>query len=179
MWQRLTHGEQAALGELYDRFAPLVHALAHRVTADHDEATAVLREVFAEVWEHPEDYDPEGGPLRGWIAELAQRHAIRRLRRTAEAGEGERAVAEERVRAAAAAARADFIRAAMPPPLRDALDLAHHGRLDYHAIAGELGTTPDEARRRLRLGLQLISSALHTDPYEDPGGPNSRAAGAR
>jgi RNA polymerase sigma-70 factor (ECF subfamily) len=171
MWQRLTHGEQAALGELYDRFAPLVHALAHRVTADDEAATAVLREVFTEIWEHPEGYDPQDGPLRGWIAELAQRHAIRRLRRSAEA--------EERIRAAAAAARADFIRAAMPPPLRDALDLAHHQRLDYRAVADELGVTPDEARRRLRLGLQLISSALHTGPYEGPGDAGSGAEGGR
>ncbi|CAM5558024.1 hypothetical protein GCM10010345_23250 [Streptomyces canarius] len=34
MQQRLARGEAAALGELYDRFASLVHSLAHRVLSD-------------------------------------------------------------------------------------------------------------------------------------------------
>jgi hypothetical protein len=34
MQQRLARGEAAALGELYDRFASLVHGLAHTVLGD-------------------------------------------------------------------------------------------------------------------------------------------------
>ncbi len=36
MQQRLARGEEAALGELYDRYASLVHSLAHRVLDDDD-----------------------------------------------------------------------------------------------------------------------------------------------
>ncbi|MEV5243268.1 sigma factor, partial [Streptomyces cinnamoneus] len=75
MQQRLVHGEAAALGELYDRFASLVHGLAHRVLGDESGADRVTREVFGYVWEHPEAYDPKEGPLRSWIASLAHRHA--------------------------------------------------------------------------------------------------------
>ncbi len=54
MQQRLARGEAAALGEMYDRFASLVHNLAHRVLDDERAADSVTREVFARVWEHPE-----------------------------------------------------------------------------------------------------------------------------
>ncbi|GGS64461.1 hypothetical protein GCM10010270_39590 [Streptomyces violaceus] len=40
MQQRLARGEAAALGELYDRFASLVHGLAHRVLATSAPPTA-------------------------------------------------------------------------------------------------------------------------------------------
>ncbi|NUP31563.1 MAG: RNA polymerase subunit sigma-70, partial [Streptomycetaceae bacterium] len=80
MQQRLARGEAAALGELYDRFASLVHSLAHRVLGDERAADGVTREVFAHVWEHPDTYDPKQGPLRTWVAQVTQRLAVQRLR---------------------------------------------------------------------------------------------------
>ena len=57
MQQRLARGEAAALGELYDRFASLVHGLAHRVLGDERAADGITREVFIHVWEHPDAED--------------------------------------------------------------------------------------------------------------------------
>jgi len=172
MQQRLTRGEAAALGELYDRFATLVHGLAHRVLGDERAADGVTREVFAHVWEHPDAYDPEQGPLRSWVAGLTHRLAVQRLRATETAalagGHGTSEELERKVRHAAVAARADYIVQAMPAPLRTALELAYFQRRDYRQTATDLGVTEDEARRRLRLGLQLLSTAHDTGA---PGGP--------
>ncbi|MBR7676897.1 sigma-70 family RNA polymerase sigma factor, partial [Streptomyces daliensis] len=162
MQQRLARGEAAALGELYDRFASLVHSLAHRVLDDEEAADQTTREVFAHVWEHPDAYDPKEGPLRSWIAGVTQRRAAARLRqrhrdlgpRSPERFEQ----IEEKVRAASTAARADYIVTSMPASLRAALELAYFQRRDYRQTARQLGVTEDEARRRLRLGLQLLSS---------------------
>ncbi|MER5596712.1 sigma-70 family RNA polymerase sigma factor [Streptomyces sp. NPDC002265] len=165
MQQRLARGEAAALGEFYDRFASLVHGLAHRVLEDERAADSVTREVFAHVWEHPDAYDPKTGPLRTWVAALTHRLAVQRLRATgtaALAGDDGGASAEElelKVRHASVAARADYIVQSMPAPLRAALDLAYFQRRDYRQTAADLGVTEDEARRRLRLGLQLLSTA--------------------
>ena len=41
MQRRLARGEAAALGECFDRFASLVHGLAHRVLGDEDAAFTV------------------------------------------------------------------------------------------------------------------------------------------
>ncbi|MEW2624871.1 sigma-70 family RNA polymerase sigma factor [Streptomyces sp. NPDC048106] len=178
MQQRLARGEAAALGEAYDRFASLVHSLAHRVLGEEKAADAVTREVFAHVWEHPETYDPKQGPLRTWIAAVTHRLAVQRLRDREElrrggwpggpAGAGgpddvEELVSgedlESKVRRASVAARADYIVHSMPLPLRRALELAYFQRRDYRQTAADLGVTEDEARRRLRLGLQLLSTA--------------------
>ncbi|MBC9716411.1 sigma-70 family RNA polymerase sigma factor [Streptomyces sp. TRM66268-LWL] len=164
MQQRLARGEAAALGELYDRFASLVHSLAHRVLDDEEAADRVTREVFAHVWENPESYEPKQGSMRSWIAALAHRQAVQRLRKEgaaalAEGGEGSAEELERKVREASAAARADYIVTSMPAPLRAALELAYFQRRDYRQTAADLGVTEDEARRRLRLGLQLLSSA--------------------
>lgn len=173
MQQRLARGEAAALGETYDRFASLVHSLAHRVLGEEKAADAVTREVFAHVWEHPETYDPKQGPLRTWIAAVTHRLAVQCLRDREErdrgglpGGEpdvgGERVGGEDlesKVRRASVAARADYIVHSMPVPLRHALELAYFQRRDYRQTAADLGVTEDEARRRLRLGLQLLSTA--------------------
>ncbi|MFJ9560017.1 RNA polymerase sigma factor [Streptomyces fuscichromogenes] len=167
MQQRLARGEAAALGELYDRFASLVHGLAHRVLGDEHAADGITREVFAQVWEHPDAYDPRQGPLRSWLAALTHRLAVQRLRATETAAlapgdDSSPEAAEElehKVRRASVAARADYIVHSMPAPLRAALDLAYFQRRDYRQTAVDLGVTEDEARRRLRLGLQLLSTA--------------------
>jgi RNA polymerase sigma-70 factor (ECF subfamily) len=166
MQQRLARGEAAALGELYDRFASLVHGLAHRVLGDERAADSITREVFAHVWEHPDAYDPRQGPLRTWVAALTHRLAVQRLRATETAaltpgdtGTEATEELERKVRRASVAARADYIVHSMPTPLRAALDLAYFQRRDYRQTAVDLGVTEDEARRRLRLGLQLLSTA--------------------
>lgn len=166
MQQRLAHGEAAALGELYDRFASLVHSLAYRVLDDEDAADRVTREVFAYIWEHPDSYDPKQGPLRSWVAGVTRHQAVQRLRQTEAASARDcgadapaPAEIEQKILEASTAARADFIVTSMPAPLRAALELAYFQRRDYRQTAADLGVTEDEARRRLRLGLQLLSTA--------------------
>ncbi|GAA3001637.1 RNA polymerase sigma factor [Streptomyces fulvorobeus] len=180
MQQRLARGEAAALGELYDRFAALVHSQAHRMLDDEDAADLVTREVFGYVWENPDAYDPKQGSMRSWVARLTHRRSVQRLRDAeaspygSAAGDEDRAPGpdglEERVRRATAAARADYIVASMPAPLRAALELAYIQRRDYRQTAADLGVTEDEARRRLRLGLQLLSTA-NTRPLEGSSPP--------
>jgi RNA polymerase sigma-70 factor (ECF subfamily) len=169
MQQRLARGEEAALAELYDRYASLVHSLAHRVMDDEEAADLITREVFGYVWENPDAYDPKHGSMRSWIAALTQRHAVHQLREYENRGRSTPAEVEARVREANTAARADFIVTSMPTPLRAALELAYRERLDYREAAAGLGVSEDEARRRLRLGLQLLSTAM--EPGEQPGGP--------
>lgn len=179
MQQRLARGEAAALGELYDRFSSLVHGLAHRVLGDERAADRITREVFVHVWEHPEAYDPREGPLRAWMAALTQRLALRRLHgngtAAAHAGRGSPDPLALRVRRASAAARADCIVHSMPVPLRAALELAYFQRRDYRQTAADLGIPEDEARRRLRLGLQLLSTAHDTN---FPGAPSGYGGAA-
>ncbi|GGZ25950.1 RNA polymerase sigma factor [Streptomyces inusitatus] len=175
MQQRLARGEAAALGELYDRFASLVHMLAHRVLDDDAAADQVTREVFGYVWENPDAYDPKQGSMRSWMAKLTNSQAVHRLRQSEAAAlaagrGGSPEELELKVRRAAVAARADYIVTSMPAPLRAALERAYHQHMDYRQTAEDLGVSEDEARRRLRLGLQLLSTA-HSRPLEGSSPP--------
>ncbi|MFF5566017.1 sigma-70 family RNA polymerase sigma factor [Streptomyces sp. NPDC012623] len=183
MQQRMARGEAAALGELYDRFAPLVHSLAHRVLDDDSAADRVTREVFGHLWENPDTYDPRQGSIRSWVANVTQELAVERLRQTeaaayeasGDASEERLAELEAKIRRASAAARADYIVSSMPAPLWDALKLAYFQRRDYHRAAADLGVTEEEARRRLRLGLQLLSTANTRagEGFSPPGSPGT------
>jgi RNA polymerase sigma-70 factor (ECF subfamily) len=180
MQQRLARGEAAALGELYDRYASLVHSIANRVLDDDAAADRITREVFGHVWENPDTYDPRQGSMSSWVANVTRQQAVRRFRETeteayeakGAAGGEEAEELERKVRRAAAVARADYIVTSMPAPLRDALELAYHQRRDYRQTAEDLGVTADEARRRLRLGLQLLSTA-NTQPLEGSAPPGN------
>ncbi|MDI5965078.1 sigma factor [Streptomyces sp. SL13] len=165
MQQRLARGEEAALGELYDRFGPLVYGLALRILDDEDAADRVTREVFGHIWENPDAYDPRDGNMRSWIATLTQRQSVSRLRafeaeRVRSGGQRAGEPFEARVREANTAARADFIRDSMPASIRAALNLAYIQRRDYRQAALELGLSEVEARRRMRLGLQMLATAM-------------------
>ncbi|WP_066952818.1 RNA polymerase sigma factor [Streptomyces lushanensis] len=181
MQQRLARGEAAALGELYDRFAPLVRSLAHRVLDDDEAADRVTKDVFSHVWDNPGTYDPKQGSMRSWVANITREMAVDRFRRTeAEAyeasGEGTAEELEQKIRQASAAARADYIVRSMPTPLWAALELAYFRRRNYRQAAADLGVSEDEARRRLRLGLQLLATAdlRAADGFPPPGSGRTR-----
>ncbi|MEY9872274.1 RNA polymerase sigma-70 factor (ECF subfamily) [Streptacidiphilus sp. MAP12-33] len=171
--RRLARGEESALGELYDQFAPLVHGLASRVLADQAAAEEITQAVFAHVWEHPESFDPAQGSMRSWIGTLTHRRAVERLRREA-AGAGpdgdeqggplEPPSVEEEVLAAATAARVQYVVSSLPQALRETLLLTYFGGRTYRQAAKELGIAPDTAKHRMRLGLQLLAGALSTEP---------------
>ncbi|MEY9847486.1 sigma-70 family RNA polymerase sigma factor [Streptacidiphilus sp. MAP5-3] len=173
--RRLARGEESALGELYDQFAPLVHGLANRVLGDQAAAEQITRDVFAHVWEQPESFDPAQGSMRSWIGTLTHRRAVERLRREhAAAGEQDGGVdgpleppsVEEEILAAATAARVQYVVGSLPQALRETLLLTYFGGRTYGEAATELGITPVTAKHRMRLGLQLLATALSTGPTE-------------
>jgi RNA polymerase sigma-70 factor (ECF subfamily) len=169
--RRLARGEESALGELYDQFAPLVHGLACRVLPDGDAAEQITREVFAHVWEHPEEFDPARGSMRSWIGTLTHRRAVRRLREDESPGDGpdgypvplESSSVEEQVLAEATAARVQYVVTTLPQGLRDTLVLTYFGGRTYQQAARELGISAATAKHRMRLGLQLLATALSTE----------------
>jgi RNA polymerase sigma-70 factor (ECF subfamily) len=169
--RRLARGEESALGELYDQFAPLVHGLASRVLADAEAAEQITREVFAQVWEHPQDFDPAHGSMRSWISTLTHRRAVEKLRADAAAADGaegypappESPSVEEQVLAEATAARMQYVVTTLPQGLRDTLALTYFGGRTYQQAARELGISQAVAKQRMRLGLQLLATALSSE----------------
>ncbi|MFI9362528.1 sigma-70 family RNA polymerase sigma factor [Kitasatospora sp. NPDC053057] len=162
--RRLARGEETALGELYDRLSPMVHGLAGRILADQAAAAQLTREVFAHVWEHPEDFDPAQGSLRSWLGALTHRRAVERLRarrgaeRAPERGAG--AAEEEEIRAVATAARMQYVVDSLPQPLRETIAVTYYDGRTYQETARLLGISEQAAKQRMRLGLELLATEL-------------------
>ncbi|MFI2610738.1 sigma-70 family RNA polymerase sigma factor [Kitasatospora sp. NPDC018619] len=155
---RLARGEETALGELYDQLAPMVHGLAGRILADQAAAAQLTREVFAHVWEHPEDFDPARGTLRSWLGTLTHHRAVERLRarRAAERAPG----AEAEIRAVATAARMQYVVDSLPHPLRETIAVTYYDGRTYRETARLLGISEQAAKQRMRLGLELLATEL-------------------
>ena len=78
---RVRAGDQDAMEGLYDRYLPLVYAVAFRVLADTAAAEDVLQEVFMQLWRSPARFDAGRGSLGAWLAVIARNRAIDALRK--------------------------------------------------------------------------------------------------
>ena len=79
--RRAASGDQAALGELYDRYAGVVYSLCLRILRSRDDADEVLVDIFAELWARAGRYDRSRGTVMGYLLTLARSRAIDRHRR--------------------------------------------------------------------------------------------------
>lgn len=81
LMQRVSTDDQAAVEELYDRFAPLVYRMAYQAMPTRSDAEDVVQEVFVRLWRTADRYDPKRAALVTWVMLIARRHMVDRLRR--------------------------------------------------------------------------------------------------
>jgi RNA polymerase sigma-70 factor (ECF subfamily) len=127
---RLVAGDDDAIGELFDRYAPFVRGVALRVSGSPGMADDVVQEVFTALWAHPERFEPTRGSMRAYLGVQAYRRAIDAVRRETRrrAREAHRSTEDDR----GGAMSADGIdAAAVNEVVRDAI-----GRLpaEQHAV---------------------------------------------
>jgi RNA polymerase sigma-70 factor, ECF subfamily len=78
--QRVGRGDQAAFSDLYDSTAPLVHGVVLKIVRDPSHAEEVVQEVFVELWRIAPRFDPAKGTVISWVATIAHRRAVDRVR---------------------------------------------------------------------------------------------------
>lgn len=167
--RRLVGGDEAALGEIYDRLAPLIFGLSLRVARDRAVAEDITQEVFLALWERPLAYDPGRGTLRAWLATIAHRRAVDHVRaqerrRVSVLGprlfEPEPERVEDGVLAADEAERVRRAVTALPAGLREAVELAYFQGRTYRQVGEELGMPEGTAKSRIRRALRRLAEAL-------------------
>jgi RNA polymerase sigma-70 factor, ECF subfamily len=164
-------GDQAAFEVLYDRLAPLVHGIARRVVRDPDQSEEVTQEVLVEVWRTAARFDPDRGAARSWVATMAHRRAVDRVRseqaaraRTEKVGireqvrdhdevseQVERRLEYQQVREALSA---------LTDLQREAVELAYFQGYTYRQVADLLDTPLGTVKTRMRDGLIRLRDAL-------------------
>ena len=169
--QRIRSGDREALGELYDRYAPVAMATALRVVADREQAEDLVHDTFVAVWHKIDRFDPMRGSLRAWLLTIVRNRAIDRLRGTRPSMVIEDADEQSLLRtganptweAAIARRSAAELRLALdglPPEQRQAIELAYFGGYTYREIAILTNVPLGTANGRLRLALAKLRDAL-------------------
>lgn len=168
--ERIVARDQAAVGELYDRYSRLLFGLTMRILRDRGEAEEVLQEVFFQVWSRAATYDAGLGAPIAWLVRIARNKALDRLRAngvrlraaidaapngwtTTDTPET-RASAHERERAVAHAL------GSLAPEQRLLIEQAYFFGLTQSELAERHGLPLGTVKTRMRTGLHVLRQQL-------------------
>jgi RNA polymerase sigma-70 factor (ECF subfamily) len=172
--QRVGRGDQAAFADLYDTVAPLVHGLVLRIVRDPSQTEEVVQEVFVELWRVAPRFDPTRGTVTSWVATIAHRRAVDRVRSEQAA---RNRVERERMRverphdevadSVVAVDQTQFERRRVRRALdrltsmqREAVELAYFGGHTYREVAMLLGVPEGTVKTRIRDGMIRLRDEL-------------------
>lgn len=159
---------QEAMAQLYDRYSPVVYAVALRVLGEAAAAEDVLQEIFMQLWRNPASFDASRGNLAPWLAVIARNRALDILRKRRPQSEISETVVSVEVDLAAGADRkrvVEKVRATMqqmPAPQRSALEMAYFEGYSHSEISQKTGEPLGTIKTRIRTGLMMLRRALET-----------------
>jgi RNA polymerase sigma-70 factor (ECF subfamily) len=171
--ERLVAGQQEALGPLYSRYAPFLFNLAAQ-TLDRTAAEDIVQDVFLSVWRKASTFEPQRGPFRPWVLQIAHYRIINELRTRsrrpqihadpeglllAGVADGSPPVDEEAWRDYRRTAVRGAV-ASLPQPQRQALGLAFFEDLTHEQVASVLNLPLGTAKTRIRSGLLKLRRNL-------------------
>jgi len=174
---RLAAGDEFALAEAFDRYAPDVYRAALVVLRSDAAAQDIVQEVFVELWRHPGRYDPALGAFPAYLTMIARRRAVdvvrSEVRRVARQEQSGRSAAAESSPSPSdevmASYVAEAVRAAvrlLPDSQRRIVELAYFSGLTYRQAAEAAGIPEGTAKSRVRLALAKLEEMLDASLLE-------------
>ena len=162
--RRVAAADRCALGELYDLFAPTVHAFALRALGSARDAEDLVHDLFLEIWKHAREYDESRGSVRRWFLLRARSRAVDRLRRLRRAGNAAQRAAEQRVLLASASdpdllRDAEWLRGtlqALPEGQRAVVELSYFAGYSSAEIASELAIPIGTVKSRMARAIAQL-----------------------
>ncbi|KAM3100168.1 sigma-70 family RNA polymerase sigma factor [Phormidesmis sp. 146-12] len=171
---KVAQKDQAALSQLYDRYARIIHAIAHKSLRSTEESEEVVLDVFSQIWRTADRYDPTRARVDTWIFMLVRSRILDRLRSLQRATKTEMASIEavqiqsgkssvDPIEDALILERRDIVSTALsklPDEQRQVIELAYYKGLSQSEIAAEVGASLGTVKTRVRLGLSKLRTAL-------------------
>jgi RNA polymerase sigma-70 factor, ECF subfamily len=163
--------DASALQRMYDKHSPLVLALCIRVLHDRAEAEDVLVDVFWELWDRANRYDPRRGNPLTYLTTLARSRAIDRRRSKGrvhpvdlDATSPATAPASDSPESGIVAGEnAVLVKKALlglDPAQRQAIECAFYDGLSHTEIAEKLGKPLGTVKTYIRQGLIRLRQSL-------------------
>jgi RNA polymerase sigma-70 factor, ECF subfamily len=180
---RAAHGEESAIGQLYDRYGAALYAVAYRIVGQRADAEDVVLDAFAQAWRDAPRFEAHRGSVAGWLTMIARSRALdlvrarsRRERITASAAADRPgtspAMSDFRPDPAGALDHAERLRhvhealETLSPPQRQAIELAYFEGLSQSEIAERLQEPLGTVKTRVRLGMQKLRECLRPFYFE-------------
>ncbi|WP_125775681.1 ECF RNA polymerase sigma factor SigK [Antribacter gilvus] len=168
---KCAHGDPASFTPVYDALGSVAYGAALGVLRDPHHAAEVTQEVMVEVWQTAARFEPARGSARTWVATLARRRAVDRVRseqahrdrdqRDADlrTGQARDVVVEDVERKLEGAAVRRCIEG-LTSTQREAVVVAYYGGLTYREVAEQLDTALPTVKSRIRDGLNRLRECL-------------------
>jgi RNA polymerase sigma factor (sigma-70 family) len=186
---QIASGDMAAVGEFLRRHTALVFGQARRFCRNAQDAEDAVQDIFLEIWRSAGRYDPAQGSEVTFVATIARRRLVDRLRRQTnrpapdlleDPGLLPAKVETDSVDMRDEAALAREAMQKLRPEQREVLELAlGHGR-SHQEIAASVGIPLGTVKSHARRGLIRLRQMLGVEPAEGglPGGRPASGGGA-
>ncbi|WP_407561805.1 RNA polymerase sigma factor [Streptomyces sp. 184] len=167
-------GDDDAFRLLYERWAPLIHAVARRALGNSFEAEDVTQQIFVAAWRHRRGFRPERGTAGSWLVGIA-RHKIadalaaraRRARLAAAVqsarDEDHRAPEGQLAQQAVDRVVVQYELSRLPTAQQNVLRLAFYADLPQSQIAAHTGLPLGTVKSHARRGLHTLRERLAQD----------------
>jgi len=172
----LAERDQAALDQLYARYAPDLYAVALQILHSPPDAQGLLTELFWEIWQKNKRFNPDRGSVRTYLVLLTRSRALDRLRsettrRTHESQQREEQASRQQdvqlnvdpQRLAIRDEERQLVLAALAElttAQQDAVQLSFFEGLTHREIAERLGQPLGTIKTHIRQGLIKLGQSL-------------------
>lgn len=170
--ERIVERDTDALAALYDRFSPLLLALARRVLKDSQDAEEILQEVFLQAWNQASRYQDSRSSVSTWLVMLTRSRSIDRLRSRQSRERTLTSLKEEKPKDYASAEAAGNVfegerrkrlhleMKELPEEQRLVIELAFYRGLSQSEIANSTGIPLGTVKTRTLLAMKKLRKAL-------------------
>ena len=155
--ERFRIGDQEAFGELYRKFAPMVHGVV-LAKVPRDEVQDIVQNVFLLAYRKLDGLR-DARMFGPWLAKIARNQAVEFYRNTKPTGELTENIAGRMRRDGEAAEAMRAIRS-LPDAYKETLVLRLVEGMTANEIADRTGLKPDSVRVNLHRGMELLRERL-------------------
>lgn len=178
--QRVANGDPGAVQACIDRYGGLVWSLARRWNRSQADAEDAVQDVFVSLWRNAERFDPDVAKEATFVAMIARRRLIDRMRKTGrrptEATLNEDAAGASEPGGGVStevgedAARAERAMSELSDSQQRVLRLSIMHGLSHERIAAATGMPLGSVKTHIRRGLIRMREILATQTPEGAGG---------
>jgi len=167
--KRIAIGDKAAVQQCLKQYGGLVWSLSRRMTTTAEDAEDATQDIFLDLWKHASKFDPAKSSEATFIAMIARRRLIDRMRSSGRtpkmesieiAGELHGGRVDESIDAGIDANRALTALAGLDPTHREAIWLSVVLGLTHREIAEKMGLPLGTVKTNIRRGLLRVREML-------------------